>query len=186
MGTDSAVILREEVIEPSTTFMPPQLPGESDAWYFKFLRFFVNAGAGRSVAGAYREYCKSEHPDRLGDNGKITAQHTPRNWAAMARQFGWRERASEYDRHYTGLAIDSVALALEILRDIAPDAALALVDSLENPKTRVAAAREILDRAGVPRKTVQETVSMRITPEDLRKAREEADDWEKKTFEVSG
>lgn len=184
MGTDSpTIILREEVIETQAAFMPQQLSGETDAWYFKFLRFFVNVGAGRSVAGAYREYCKSEHPQRLDEDGKV---HTPRVWAAMAKQFNWRERASDYDRQHTFLAVDSVALALEILRDIAPDAALALVEALDNPKTKVAAAREILDRAGVPRKTVQETVSMKITPEDLRKAREEASEWERKTFEVSG
>jgi hypothetical protein len=182
MGADS-IILREEVIDPEVAFMPRQLAGETDAWYYKFLKYFLTAGAGRSVAGAYREYCKSEHPERLDDNGKVD---TPRVWAAMAKQYGWRERASEYDRQYATLTVDSVALAIEILRDAAPDAALALVSSLENPKYRVAASREILDRVGVPRKTVQETVTMKITPDDLRRAREEAEDWEKKTFEANG
>jgi hypothetical protein len=182
MGTE-AIILHEEILEPETSFMPQQLQGEPDAWYYKFLKYFVNAGAGRSVASAYREYCRAEHPERFDETGRVD---TPRNWAAVARQFGWRERASDYDRAYSLLAVDSVALALEILRDAAPDAAEALVTSLDNPKYKVAAAREILDRTGVPRKTVQETVSMRITPEDLRKAREEAAEWEKKTYEVNG
>lgn len=181
MGT-SAIVLHEEVLEVDTAFTPPQLATESDAWYYKFLKYFVNAGAGRSVAQAYRNYCLAEHPERL-ENGRVD---TPRNWAAMARQYGWRERASQYDRQYATLTVDSVALAVEILRDAAPDAAEALVQSLENPKYKVSAAREVLDRIGVPRKTVQETVSMKITPEDLRKAREEAEDWEKKTFEANG
>src|SRR4030042_558968 len=171
MGSN-IVVLHEEVLDPEAAFMPQQLPNEPDAWYYKFLKYFVNAGAGRSVAAAYRDYCRIEHPNRLDDNDRV---NTPRIWAAMAKQYGWRERSSEYDRQYAKLTVDSVALAIEILRDAAPDAAVALVTSLDSPKTRVSAAREILDRVGVPRKTVQETVSMKITPEDLRKAREEAE-----------
>lgn len=183
MGTEVVKVLSEDVLEPEVAFMPQQLDAEPDAWYFKFLKFFLNAGAGRSVAGAYREYCRSEHPERLDDKGKVA---TPRVWAAVARQYEWRERAAEYDRHYALISVDSVSLAVEILRDAAPDAAEALIESLQNPKYKVSAAREILDRIGVPRKTVQESVSMKITPEDLRKAREEAEDWEKKQFGMSG
>lgn len=100
--------------------------------------------------------------------------------------YNWRERAAAYDAACSLIVIDTVALALETLRDASVEAAEALIEALQNPKTKVQAAKEILNRIGIPATERRETVSVRVTADDIKRAREEATEWESTTFETNG
>ncbi len=157
-----------------------QLPGEPDRWFLMFQRYYIPQGIRRTIKGAVEAYCAAERPHRLDPKtGKLPYAGTPRAWSENAFKWNWKERAIAWDKQTNSEMLDTVQFALSILKDAAPDAAEALVEALASPRTRVSAAKEILDRTGLPAVKRVESIGMSITPDDVQKAREELDEWKK-------
>lgn len=153
-----------------------QMEGEPHKWYTRFIRYYLAMGPSRTVKGANREFLRVEQ------NRAVDYAATPRTWLHIFYKWEWKRRAEAFDQEQNEVTVDTVMMALDILREAAPDAAEALIDGLANARTRVSAAREILDRIGLPAVQRHESVSVRVNADDIRKAREEARDWENQTF----
>lgn len=157
-----------------------QLPGEPDKWFLKFQRYYITLGVERTVKKACEAFCAEERPERLDPaTGKLPYPATPRAWSENAFKWRWKDRAMAFDRYSNNQILDTVQFALSILKDSAPDAAEALVEALSVPRTRVSAAKEILDRIGLPAVKRVESIGMQVTPDDVQKAREELEEWKR-------
>jgi len=162
-----------EVVEVDTW---DQMAAEPDKWFVIFQKYFLPLGPGRSVRQAYKVW-QEDHGKTQGPKDRPT-----RWWLQMANRWEWRLRAFDYDKHLNQRTMNVAELAIDMLQDVAVDAVEALASALDNPRTRVAAAKEILDRAGVPALKRTEKVSVTLTGEDIRRAKDDADEWEKKQF----
>lgn len=160
--------------------------GEPIRWFILFQRYYLTQTGRRSIRAAYRQYVEIEKPERLEARGGHHYNATPRNWLRMARDWKWQDRANQFDLACGDIITDHVQMAFEMLREAAPDAAAALVASLDNPRTRVQGAKEILDRIGLPSTSRHESVSVRITADDIKNAAKDAAEWENQMFEQSG
>lgn len=164
---------------------PPwwQLADESDMWYNRFERFFLMAGPARSLQSAYRMWVISEG----GVLGRKAMKDVLNTWNNICREFSWRERASAYDGEINRLILKKVEASRRRLQDAAPYAVEALITALGDPKFRVQAAKEILDRAGLPATTRQEIrAAVGFTSEDLSDAEKEVREWEEQILNPSG
>lgn len=164
---------------------PPWWPieGETDAWYNRFERFFLMAGPARSLQSAYRLWVKSES----GTLGLKALKDVSNAWNEKCRLYMWRERASAYDGEINRLILKKVEASRRRLQDAAPQAVEALIGALDDPKFRVQAAKEILDRAGLPATTRQEIrAAVGFTSEDLSDAEKEVREWEEQILNPNG
>ena len=115
-------------------------PGEG-FWYARFLGY-LRLGRGRSI---YRVFVNHrEKNNRL----KTPPTRVPASWERAASRFEWEARAESWDNHLEELGNKRTALAREILRLAAPEAALALIQVMREgtPIQQRQAARAILDR----------------------------------------
>lgn len=120
---------------------------EEEIWYDRFLAY-VALGPSRTVQRA-RKACAHKA-------GIAPVPHEREEWATEADRNEWFTRAAAWDAFIDEMVMRASAEAQIVLRRFAPAAALALVDALAVPQTRVAAAKEILDRAGQPATSKQE------------------------------
>jgi len=158
---------------------PPwwQREDETDEWYNRFERFYLMAGPSRSLQAAYRMYVISEG----GTVGNKGMKDVINSWVEESRLHDWRGRSQAYDGEINHLILKRVEAARRRLQDAAPSAVQALITALDDPRHRVAAAKEILDRAGLPATTRTEIrAAVGITAEDLAAANEEVEEWEKR------
>lgn len=165
--------------------IPPwwQRDGESDEWYLRFERFYLMQGPSRSIQSAYRLWVLSEGRE-IGTKGMKDVTNL---WRERTAQFEWRKRASAYDGEINHLIAMKIEAGSRRLRSLVPNAVEALATSLTNPRQSVQAAKEILDRAGLPAVTRQEiSAQVGITSEDIAAAKEEVDEWESKMLDESG
>ena len=149
------------------------LEGETELWHQRFVRYYLSQGLNRTVAGAYRVFCRAE-----GRELKYSTHGCPTNWTDMARLHEWPERARAYDRHVSAIVNDQITRASLLLKLIAPEAVIALRMGLQSPRNSVNAAREILDRAGLPAvtKTILEDGSS-ISSDEMAAATKDLQDW---------
>jgi len=77
-----------------------RLPGETETAYAHFLYYLALPRDRRSVLSAYRQYLKTEMPEKLAQlensnpRGLIAA---PSAWYEQAKQYHWPDRAKEAD-----------------------------------------------------------------------------------------
>lgn len=164
---------------------PPWHPleGEPSEWYTRFERFFLMRGPARSVQSAYRLWVTSEGRE-VGTKGMKDVTNV---WTEMSRRYSWKARAFAYDGEINRRIMLQVEEASRRLRNAAPQAVDALVAALASPRLQVAAAKEILDRAGLPAVTRQEIrTHMSFTTEDMEEAHAEVAEWEKHLLDESG
>ena len=159
-----------------------QLEGESGLWYSRFLLYYLPQGPARTLTQAFVKHLKAEKPElaeeKEAQGHYITAQRT---WVEAARKYRWRERAEEFDRHSVMEFQQHVAEARRTLIQNAGEAAKTLVANLKNPRQGVAAAKEILNRAGLPSATiVGHTRVQPYSTDDFIRARAELENWENK------
>lgn len=158
-------------------------PDEPDLWYYRFERFYLMQGPTRSVQSSYRLWILSEGRE-LGSKALKDVSNT---WLERTRAYNWQARAMDYDGEINRRILLKVEAASRRLRDAAPLAVEALINSLGVPRYAVQAAKEILDRAGLPAVTRQEIrTQIAFSTEDLEEAREEVESWEKKMLEGNG
>jgi len=157
------------------------MENEPFIWFERFSKFFLPLGPGRTLSKA----CSLDRAINDPDNPIDTNRGAPEDWSVASNEWDWRERAEEYD---TFMFEDEgvVELAREMLKNSTMDAVNALHKSLENPRIAVQAAKEILDRAGLPATTRVNVSTIPFTADELAAAAEEVKQWEKQTKKSSG
>jgi hypothetical protein len=157
-----------------------QQPGEPYGWYGRFERYYLLQGIGRSVMGAEKLW-KMDTGRPI--NRRVMHQASPM-WVHWSRRCNWIARAQAWDQYMTKRATEDVAFAMRRLRQATPAAVNALITRLDDPKLAVQAAREILDRGGIPAVTKQQvTQAVSFTSDDMADAAKEAEEWEKQQLE---
>lgn len=165
----------------ATEFAWQQMEDEPWFWYQRFIKYFLPQGPGRSLYKAYELMVSMERPDvakARKENPKPKTTHITA-WGQYAQKWHWRDRSKEFDRFTYKAAQAEVDNARITLLSSANKAANTLVEALANPRLQVAAAKEILDRAGLPGTTnVALGPIEKFTADEFRQAESELDDWE--------
>jgi hypothetical protein len=150
-----------------------QQENENDLWYIRFAKYFLSLGTNRSVRGAYRLYCQMENVEMTSGVHGVN-----NNWIDSAVKYQWRERAAEWDKYLTSVVKNQLTKASMLLGLTAPEAVIALRLSLMSAKTRVAAAREILDRAGMGTARHEVLHQQPINSDEMADAQRQMEDWD--------
>lgn len=150
---------------------------ESETWYARFIKYYVSQGVSRSLTRAYIMYLAEEKPQLLAETG-IERRTASSEWSNQAKMFKWRQRAEAYDIATSVDMAKAVDAARQKLFESAERAATALAEALENPKSKVSAAKEILDRVGLPATQVHVNKNVNFTADDLMRAQQEVGEWE--------
>ncbi len=135
-------------------------PGERNLWVARFEAYRL-AGPTRSLLGTY-------NAERAA-KGRKRSLHPSGSWRRAFERWSWQARAEAWDEAERLRVRAEVARAQQMLREAAPDAVKALRDVLkerEDWKAVVQAAKEILNRAGLPEVTEQRQRAV-DDPEDL-------------------
>lgn len=140
--------------------------------YALFAKYYLPLGLRRSLRAAYRQFLAETEPQRLLSH---IVQSAPPVWITASRLFEWEKRAAAFDREQMKEAFDSVEEAAVKLRLAAPAAVDALIRELLSPRNAVAAAKEILDRAGSS--TASMTKEVTFSAEELEQAERGLEEW---------
>jgi len=157
-----------------------QMDKEPDLWYQRFVKYYLPLGIGRTLLKALMAYYQTEEPEKYELALMNARQSVGMTWSQMASAWLWRDRAKQYDAIRFQEASKSIDQARTIILENTGKAAQTLVTSLDNPRTAVAAAKEILDRGGIPGTIVRENRVVPFTADELARAREEVGEWENK------
>lgn len=158
-----------------------QMEGESDLWYRRFIAYYVPLGPSRNLTRAYMKFLKVEDPEKAKKYAQTKGfLQSASIWSEMSRRYQWRERAEAFDLYNMSESMSYVDQARETLLKNADAAAKALVDSLTSPRLAVAAAKEILDRAGLPGTHIIGVGKIEpYSADDLKRAETEAAEFER-------
>jgi len=158
-----------------------QVDDEPIMWYRRFMMYYLPLGPNRNLTRAYFKWLETEKPEQAAKMKATRAfVNTSRNWSVQARTWKWRERAEAFDLHCSSEIFGYVDQARETLMKSANEAAEALVSNLTSPRLGVSAAKEILDRVGLP--STHLVGVGKIDPysaDELHRAEREVADWEK-------
>lgn len=159
-----------------------QRDGEPTEWYRRFMSFYLPLGPSRNLTRAYLRCLESEEPEKaLAKKAAKGYINTSPQWSEIARMWHWRDRAEAFDLYTASENFSYVDKARDILLQSTEAAARALVENLKNPRLAVAAAKEILDRGGLPGTHLVGVGRIEpYTADDLRKAEADVSDWEKR------
>lgn len=151
--------------------------------FFIFSKFYLTAGPTRTLLKTYITYLSIEDPERLKGLSETSRQSAPTEWTKMVDAWEWRERALAYDeKFFTNQG--AVELARQALQRSSMDAVEALQKALQDRKTRVSAAKEILDRAGIPSSQKLVVSTTPFSADEYAEAQKEIDEWEKKPKKI--
>ena len=145
--------------------------------------YFLPMGPSRTLTRAFMAHLKTERPDAISLKETSNRVKGPAQWQVMCRTWWWRERAEAYDRFSALEYATLIDKARDTLLRNANKAAEALANALSSPRLGVAAAKEILDRAGLPG---QSNIGIgRLEPytaDELHKAEQEVAAWERDAY----
>lgn len=157
--------------------------GEPTRWYHIFVQYYLTQGLGRSVTRAFRLFVQA---DKDISEAEARLEKVDSHWHEISAVWDWKKRAEAYDDHLTELAFRTVEQAGVELRLNAIKAVQALILSLPHERYGVMAAKEILDRAGLPATSRQEIESsVKLTADELTKAAEDVEEWEQTKYDKS-
>jgi len=153
-----------------------QILDEPDSWYDRFVKYYLALGPSRSLRKAWFAHMRAEMPESYDKRKHRVSADV--SWSDASNAWDWRKRAEAYDAEIYAGALSTVEGARLMLLTHAEEAATTLVLALQSSRLKVAAAKEILDRAGLP--AVKE-VRLNTTPysnEELQQAAKELEEWE--------
>ena len=175
--------MSELVVQERNLVVAPwlQVDKEPIFWYRRFMTYYLPLGPNRNLTRAYLKWMETEKPEQAARKKASRAFiNTGREWSVMARDWKWRERAESFDLHCSSEIFGYVDQARTTLMKAANDAANALIANLANPRLGVAAAKEILDRVGLPSTHLIGVGKIEpYSADELRKAEEDVANWEK-------
>jgi hypothetical protein len=173
----------EDSIAPSADiYIEPKkwdrLPDEPLQWYRRFERYYLLHGLVRSVRRAYVYFLKETDPDKY-EEVRQRSSPTLNTWNRAAFQWKWEERADAWDAERNDELRRKVQEGSLSLKDLTLDAIEALHQALTNPRLCVSAAREILDRAGLPSVSkIEMSGRTSISADELATAAQELQRWQ--------
>jgi hypothetical protein len=174
--------------EENTLNIWEQYPEEPDDFYHWFHDYYLPLGFMRSINKAYAEFVVKEEPSsaiRLNDPAR--RWHEPNVWSQAASQWGWLKRGLAYDAQMIDEAVKSVKQAQLNLRLSTVRAVETLISNLDSPRNGVMAAKEILDRGGIPAHSTSDVVTtVNISSDEMAEATAEVEAWEKKMLDGNG
>jgi len=171
--------------DPNLTVIPAlpeaswlQMPREPMLWYLRFAKYFLPLGPSRTIVRAFMLFTAAENPNARILKVRV-GNFASTNWQEKSKAWQWHSRAEAFDRNnlleYSTL-IDTARNKLMHSLGVAVDA---LVGALDNPRLAVSAAKEILDRGGLPGTTnIGIGPASRFNADELSKAQAEIEDWE--------
>lgn len=163
-----------------------QREGEPEVWYSIFRTYYLPLGPRRSLRRAFELYLRSEKPERYKELDPDGVTKAPQHWNPKSRDWDWPLRARMYDAEQLDVTSAQIEHVLTYLRDNSINAAQALVDALQNPRTQVQAANSILNRSGVPETTeIKINGGTSITSDEMAAAEEKVRQWKSSTNENS-
>ena len=111
----------------------------------------------------------------------------PGGWIRAYIDWEWLKRSVAYDESQVEEAVAAVRQAQLNLRLSTVKAVETLISNLDSPRNGVQAAKEILDRGGVPAHTTSDVITtVNINSDEMAEATKEVEEWEKKMLEGSG
>jgi len=170
------------VQEPNLVVAPwLQVEEEPIYWYRRFMTYYLPLGPNRNLTRAYFKWLEVEKPEQAAKKKATRAFiNTSQEWSQHARLWKWRERAESFDLHCSSEIFGYIDQARETLMKSANEAAMALIENLKNPRLGVQAAKEILDRVGLPSTHLIGVGKIEpYSADELRKAEEEVANWER-------
>jgi len=161
-------------IEPVTVSEPwLQQEDEPNALYVYFQTYLV-LGIRRSLRAAYRIWLTENDPEVLIKSPNPTI---PELWRRAYVAFNWEGRSKAYDQLLYSDSLKVLEQAAAELKNATLDAVETLKRELSSNRNAVAAAKEILDRAGVKTAAIQ--FNQTISSEDMARAEQELAEWNK-------
>jgi len=149
-----------------------RVEGETGEWYHRFSSYFLLMGPARTMQRAYNAFMAIENPGV--EHNKVTI---PSSWREESVTRDWFGRADAFDAKLFQ-EDGSVELARTQLKKAAFEATIALIEALTNPRYAVAAAKEILDRAGIPATQTHLIKTTPFTADEMAAASKELEAWE--------
>jgi hypothetical protein len=172
-----------EVTEPEVQPWD-QVAEEPDEQYMWFHDYYLEMGYRRTIRGAHAAWVVATNPPGSQRLGKADQA---RKWSRAAEDWEWFKRATAYDAYSQSDALTAVKQAQLNLKLATVAAVDALIKNLDNPRTGVAAAKEILDRGGIPGRTISDNITtVHISADDMAQAAREVEEWETKILGESG
>lgn len=158
-----------------------QLADEPDEVYELFSKYYLPLGPARTLLRAYLMFLAEKDPDKAAKYSVIGKESADPKWSMYSSGWNWRMRAQAFDAFQYASAAATVQEARRIILENTANAAKALVDKLGDPRLAVAAAKELLDRGGVPAASVVGHANLTpFTTDDLNRASKELETWQKK------
>ena len=155
-------------------------PDEPPLWYDRFSKYFLPLGPGRTLLKAFLSYLSVEEPRRFAKYQTERRHSAEPGWSKAAGDYQWRERADQYDAFTYSEALFIVEMAKRKLLESSEKAVDALVTALAEGRLKVSAAKEILDRAGLPSTSKHDISVSPYSADEFAKASQEVTEWEKK------
>jgi len=180
-STTPEIITPSDIVPSEETYPWLAMQDEPSSWYKRFATYFLPQGPGRSLLQAFILMLNTEHPDVAAARKlKNKVEHAAADhWHKASRKWNWVARARAYDRFTYSRATAVVEVARLTILENANNAANALVAALTNDRLKVAAAKEILDRAGLPGTTnIGLGPIEKFNADELHEAEKEVAEWE--------
>lgn len=156
-----------------------QLDGEPDEVYDLFTRFYLPLGPSRTLLKAYLMFLAETQPAKSEKYAVVGKASADPKWSLWANGWNWRTRAQAFDSMQYTAAMATVQEARRIILENVARAAQALVDKLDDPRLGVAAAKELLDRGGLPAASVVGHANLTpFTTDDFNRASRELEEWQ--------
>jgi hypothetical protein len=153
-----------------------QKEGEPARWYHIFTQYYLGAGFRRSVRQAWLNFVKENDGEEAWK--EVVHASPPSEWYQMSVRWQWYDRAEAWEEEQTELSMAAVSEGAKLLRLHTVDAVKALILALTSEKFAVQAAKEILDRGGLPSTSkIDATGAVLFTADDMAKAQEELNNW---------
>lgn len=152
--------------------------GEPTKWYERFRQYLL-LGPHRTLFKAYMLCLSMEDPEEFKrETADKKLHNSPSDWSEMSNKWDWLLRAQDFDDFlYTDEG--SASVARDIIKNATVNAALTLVEALQNQRLMVAASKEILDRGGVLASTININKTVEFTADEMADAAEQVAEWEK-------
>jgi hypothetical protein len=151
---------------------------EPENWYMRFHVHYLSLGPTRTLLKAFMACVQVEDPTKFESYVLNPPQSVTSQWSQMASAWEWRKRARAYDEVMMRDASRVVDAAYKTIIENTQAAAQTLVDNLKNPRLAVAAAKEILDRGGLPGSSTVRHEIVPFTADELGRASDEVHAWE--------
>jgi len=161
-----------------------QQEDEDGEWFERFTRFYLPLGSGRNIIKAYTAYLLALDTKKYVEFISRPNRNATEEWSNAAREYDWRKRSIAWDAFHLIELTAQVDLARQKLQAATVKAVDTLITNLESDRYSVAAAKEILNRGGLPETSKHEVAISQYTADEFNAATREVEEWREKTTQT--